>query len=203
MQSSLSIKTVTGSRLMPYTDSLASLRIEVFREFPYLYDGSQEYELSYLKTYLNSENSIAVLVMDGDQVVGASTGLPMTDEEEDFRRPFQKHGLNPENYFYCGESILKREYRGRGIYRRLFEERESHAKKISGIHFTCFCAVQRPDDHPLRPDDYQPLDPIWQKYGYKKKPELRTTYRWKDIDEESESDKIMVFWVKEITSFSG
>lgn len=198
MQHSLSIKTVTGPDIEPYTNDLALLRIEIFREFPYLYDGSLEYEKSYLDTYIQSDRSIAVLVFDNDNLVGASTGLPMEDEEEDFKRPFVDKDYDPATVFYCGESILKKKYRGRGIYSRFFEERESHAKRLGEFRWICFCAVQRPADHPLRPDNYQPLDPIWQKYGYDKHPELTTTYRWKDIDEEPESDKTMEFWMKEI-----
>lgn len=195
---STSIKTVTGHNLKPYLSDLAQLRIEVFREFPYLYDGSPDYEKSYLDTYLQSGQSIAILVFDDDQLVGASTGLPMNHEEEDFRRPFLEKGYDPSTVFYCGESILKKDYRGRGIYRHFFEEREFHAKRLGGFDLICFCAVQRPSDHLLRPNDYKPLDPIWQKFGYEKRPQLTTTYRWKDVDEESESDKTMVFWVKGI-----
>lgn len=194
----ISIKTVAGRDLEPFITDLAHLRIEVFREFPYLYDGSLEYELSYLNTYLQSSQSIAVLVYDDGRLVGASTGLPMNHEEEEFKRPILKGGYDPASVFYCGESILKKEYRGRGIYRKFFDERESHAKQLGGFNTICFCAVQRPADHPLRPDDYRPLDPVWKKFGYKKHPEFTTTYRWKDIDEESESDKTMVFWMKEI-----
>ena len=198
MPDSLNIKTETGRSNEKYLHDLAKLRIEVFREFPYLYDGSPEYEKTYLETYIQSAQSIAVLVFDGDQLVGASTGLPMDHEEEDFKRPFTQQGYDPETVFYCGESILKKEYRGRGIYRRFFEGRELHAKRLGGFQRICFCAVQRPDSHPLRPNSYQPLDPIWQKFGYKKHPELTTTYRWKDVDEDSESEKTMVFWMKDI-----
>lgn len=198
MQNSLSIKTVTGPALKPYIINLARLRIEVFREFPYLYDGSLDYETSHLNTYLQSDRSIAVLVFDDGSLVGASTGLPMEDEKEVFKQPFLEKGYDLANIFYCGESILKKEYRGRGIYSWFFEERESHAKRLGGFQWISFCAVQRPADHPLRPDEYQPLDPIWQKYGYNKHPELTTTHRWQDIDKESESDKTMVFWMKEI-----
>ena len=198
MPDSLTLKTETGRGIKKYIHDLAKLRIAVFREFPYLYDGSPEYEKTYLETYIQSAQSIAVLVFDGDQLVGASTGLPMDHEEDDFKRPFTQRGYEPETIFYCGESILNEEFRGRGIYRRFFEERESHAQRLGGFQRICFCAVQRPDSHPLRPNNYQPLDPIWQKFGYEKHPELTTTYRWKDVDEDSESKKTMVFWMKEI-----
>ena len=61
-----------------------------------------------------------------------------------------------------------------------------------------FCCVQRPDDHPLRPADYVPLDRIWTKFGYMKHPELHTSYHWKDVGETEETDKPMVFWLKSL-----
>ncbi len=57
----LSITTVTGTELKPIITSLAQLRIEVFREFPYLYDGDLDYEETYLDTYLQSDKSITGL----------------------------------------------------------------------------------------------------------------------------------------------
>ncbi|MCC5940196.1 MAG: hypothetical protein JJU37_01535 [Balneolaceae bacterium] len=197
MTTPVTIKTVHGKQLEPFLNSLAKLRIRVFREFPYLYDGSIAYEEKYLRTYLNSSNSIAILVFDGEHMVGASTGLPITDETDEFIQPFADADMDPETVFYCGESILLPEYRGLGIYSKFINKREIHAKKL-GFSTITFCAVSRRDDHPLMPKDYIPLDEIWKKYGYRKRPDLHTTYRWKDIDEEEESDKKMVFWIKEL-----
>jgi len=196
LSNNLQIKTLTGSNISPYIPSLAQLRIEIFREYPYLYDGSFKYEQNYLKTYTESPDSLAVIVFDGDEPVGVSTAIPMDHETEEFKRPFIEQGYNPNNVFYCGESILKKEYRGKGFYSRFFKEREDHAKKLGRFDIITFCAVVRPDKHPLKPENYRPLDPIWKKFGYSKHPELTTTYTWKDINEEKESPKKMVFWLK-------
>jgi len=192
------IKILYGKELKPHLEDLATLRIEIFLEFPYLYDGSIEYERKYLKTYVDSPESIAILVFDGDQMVGASTGLPMGDETDEFKAPFLRQRYQPERIFYCGESILKKRYRGRGIYSTFMNEREDHARRLKRFETICFCGVVRPDDHPLRPVDYQPLDPVWAKFGYQKHPELTTHYHWKDLNEKSESAKKMVFWLKNL-----
>ncbi|TVR36445.1 MAG: GNAT family N-acetyltransferase [Balneolaceae bacterium] len=198
MSNNLHIEILTGSDIAAFTSELAYLRIEIFREFPYLYDGSLEYERNYLKTYSESSDSLAVIVFDGEKPVGVSTGLPMDHETEEFKHPFIEEGYNPNNIFYCGESILKKEYRGRGFYSRFFKEREDHAKKLGRFDIITFCAVVRPNKHPLKPVNYRPLDPIWKKFGYTKHPELTTTYTWKDVNEEKESPKKMVFWLKEL-----
>lgn len=194
------IRRLTGSAVLPFLEDLARLRIAVFREWPYLYDGDMAYEKTYLETYARSPESLFVLALDGDRVIGASTGLPMADETDDFKRPFKAHGYDPRRIFYFGESVLLPEYRGRGLGVRFFEEREAYARSLGRFGWTCFCAVERPADHPRRPAQYVPLDAFWRRRGYEKRPELATTYTWKDLDEESQSPKPMTFWLKRLSS---
>lgn len=193
------IKRLSGREIEPYLRDLARLRIEVFRDFPYLYDGTLEYEEKYLQTYVNSPDSMVVLAYDGETAVGASTGLPMADETEEFQRPFVEACYDPTRIFYCAESVLLRSHRGKGIYKHFFEGREGHARKLGRFDCCTFCCVQRPEGHPLRPASYAPLDPIWSKFGYIKHPELHTTYTWKDVDQLDETAKPMVFWLKAIS----
>jgi len=198
--SEITIKRFTGQDpdLPAYLPDLARLRIRVFRDFPYLYDGTVEYEEKYLKTYTDCAESVIVLVLDGDRVVGATTGLPMDAETPEFQKPFIEQGFDPSRIFYCAESVLLAEYRGRGIYPKFFAEREGHALSLGRFDTVTFCCVQRPENHPLRPADYVPLDRIWTQFGYVKHPELATTYPWKDVDQAEETDKPMVFWTKSL-----
>ncbi len=192
----LHIERVSGEGILPHLNALAELRIAVFRDFPYLYDGSLEYEERYLRTYANSPDSVIVLVRDGQRVVGASSGIPLADETEELKRPFLEQGLDVDRIFYCGESVLLAEYRGRGLGVRFFQEREAHARSLARFDTICFCAVQRPADHPRRPANYVPLDDFWQHRGYRQRPELHTEFSWRDLDEATESPKPMVFWTK-------
>lgn len=198
MPNHLEILRLTGadSSLLDWLPALASLRIRVFRDFPYLYDGTVAYEEAYLKTYVACPESVVVLVLDGEAVVGATTGVPMAAESDAFRQPFEAQNIDPARVFYCAESVLLPEYRGRGVYRRFFTEREGHAERLGGFELLTFCCVQRPENHPLRPADHQPLDPVWRRFGYTPRPDLMAHYAWKDLGEESETDKPMMFWVK-------
>ncbi|MGV6873529.1 GNAT family N-acetyltransferase [Pseudochelatococcus sp. B33] len=187
-----------GEAAAPYIDDLARLRITVFRAFPYLYEGTEDYERRYLATYARSVESLFVLALDGETVVGASTGIPMGEETEAFKAPFLDGGWNPERIFYFGESVLLSAYRGRGIGVRFFEEREAHARRLGRFDYCCFCAVERPADHPLRPAGYEPLDAFWNRRGYRHHPELRTAFTWRDVGDDTETAKPMSFWLKEI-----
>ncbi|MFT9091649.1 MAG: GNAT family N-acetyltransferase, partial [Gluconacetobacter sp.] len=61
--------------LAEIADDLARLRITVFREWPYLYDGADPlYERQYLEVYLRSPQAAAIVARDGGgRIVGAST----------------------------------------------------------------------------------------------------------------------------------
>lgn len=196
----LTFQRLSGPTLNQYIDDLAQLRMQVFRDFPYLYDGDLAYEARYLKTYIEAPDSVIVLAFDGDKVVGASTGVPLRHEMDEVKQPFLDAGLNIDEIFYCSESVLLSEYRGQGAGVAFFNHREAHAESLEGMKYSCFCAVQRPDNHPARPADYQPLDQFWRNRGYEKRSELATHFSWKEVGESEESLKPMTFWMKPLTN---
>ncbi|MDO9141935.1 MAG: GNAT family N-acetyltransferase [Methylobacter sp.] len=197
MANDIRVERWSGAALEQFIPELARLRIEVFRDFPYLYDGDINYEKKYLQTYIDCPESVIVIAFDGDRVVGASTAIPMKYETDELKQPFLDNGYNLDEVFYCSESVLDKNYRGLGIGVRFFEQREAHADDLGGFKHICFCCVERPADHPRRPADYVPLDKFWNKRGYVKHPELHTSYIWKDLDDSEENPKPMTFWLKQ------
>lgn len=194
----LEVVPATGAALAAALPDLARLRAEVFRAFPYLYEGDPAYEERYLHTYLAAPGAFVALALAEGQVVGASTALPLTGETPEVRRPFgQSAEFRPSEVLYLGESVLLPEYRGRGAGHRFFDLREAHARAL-GLPVTAFCAVQRPQDHPARPADYRPLDAFWRARGYEERPDLQTTMSWPDVGEAGgeETPKPMRFWVR-------
>ena len=200
MANGIEIRVLTGrdAALEDYVGDLARLRITVFRDFPYLYDGSLGYEENYLRTYTQCPESVVVLALAGAAVVGASTGLPLEFETSEFKQPFIGAGLDPQRIFYCGESVLLAAWRGRGIYREFFAGRERHARTLGRFDRMVLCAVERPADHPLRPADYVPLDAVWRRFGYTRREDLVASFTWKDIDAAEPQAKPMVFWEKRL-----
>lgn len=191
------VEAVRGEAIMPYLDALASLRIEVFREFPYLYDGTTDYERTYLQCYTDSSRSVVALALDGGEVVGAATALPLVDHDEGLSPELTAAGYEPERVYYFGESVLRGSYRGHGIGHKFFDVREAAARE-HGFPIAAFCAVVRPADHPRKPANYVPHDVFWRKRGFTPRPEIVSSLSWKDVDEATESPKPMLFWVKEI-----
>ncbi|MFD1696418.1 GNAT family N-acetyltransferase [Roseibium aestuarii] len=191
------IEILTGEALGAALEDLARLRIEVFRAWPYLYEGSMDYERGYLERYEKTKGAVIVGAFDGDRLVGAATGEPLEEEVIQFRAPFEDKGLDPKTIFYLAESVLLPAYRGQGIGHRFFDEREAHARRL-GFQATAFCAVVRPDSHPLRPADYQPLDDFWKKRGYDKLNGVRVHFPWRDVGEEHETEKPMQVWMRHL-----
>ncbi len=177
-------------------DDLAALRIEVFRAFPYLYDGDAGYERDYLATYVKAPGAVVIGTFDGEALVGAATASPLGEHHGEFAAPFGERGLDIDDFFYFGESVLKEGYRGRGIGVRFFEERERAARE-QNFAKCVFSAVVRPADHPMRPADYVPLDVFWRKRGYRRIEGLETHYSWRDGGADEASDKPMEYWIKE------
>lgn len=200
MSHTIIIQRCTGAEVERYIPDVARLRIEVFRDYPYLYEGDAAYEANYLRTYSASPESVIVIAFDGEQVVGASTAVPLRHEMDEIKQPFIAHNIDPQQVFYLGESVLRRRYRGRGIGVRFFQEREAHARSIGDFRWCAFCAVERPVDDRRRPADFVPLDEFWNKRGYFKHPELRTALAWRELDEPAQSPKPMVFWMKNFNS---
>lgn len=193
----LTILPLTGEAINPYIDALAQLRIDVFREYPYLYDGEMEYERRYLQTFGQAPDSLLVVVLDGEAVVGASTALPLEWETPNIRQPLEEGGYDVKKTFYFGESVLQQAYRGRGLGVRFFEEREHWARQLGRFDTLAFCAVVRPDGHPLRPIGYRPLDDFWHRRGFAPT-DMQCFISWRDVDEEAESRKALRFWVKSL-----
>lgn len=191
----LNIFTVRGKEIETYVPELAELRIKVFHDYPYLYEGNLDYEKKYLQTYIDCPESCLVVVQDGNKIIGASTALPLKAADKGFSKPFVKQKFDINKIFYFAESVLLHDYRGSGVGKRFFQERENAARE-GGFYAATFCAVERPQDHPQKPADYTNLEPFWTKLGYAKHPELHTEFSWLDIGEKKETEKTMVFWLR-------
>ena len=196
---SIRVITCVGAAVAPYVDDLARLRIEVFRDYPYLYEGDSAYERRYLQAYAASPRSVFVLALDGVRVVGASTGIPLADDGEAFHQPFLQHGIAIDAVYYFGESVLQPAYRGQGLGHRFFDEREAHAQRLGGYAMTAFCAVERTRDDPRRPPGHRSNTAFWRKRGYQRQDAMFCTLKWTELGDSEQSEHRLRFWLRPLT----
>ncbi len=198
MISRINIQSFKGNALKPYLPSIAKVRQEVYREYPYLHEVDLEQEKSYLEEHLDTEEAIAVLVFDGSAIVGVSTGTPLENEPENIQAPFIKEGLDICSFYYFGKSFLLKPYRGRGFGHHFFDLREYHAQNLGSYHHICFSSIARQEKPQNLPKEYMSLNSFWQKRGYVQHPEMHYKLSWKDISDSTPSEKPMVIWTKDL-----
>ncbi len=191
----ITLETATGSQISPAILELARLRISVFREWPYLYDGDEDYERGYLEVYAQCPEAGVILARDGAKVVGASTCLPLVEETDAVRAPFESRGIDVARFFYFGESVLLPAFRGQGIGVRFFKARERIARDAAA-DFAVFCAVRRPDNHPARPKHSADMPRFWRQRGYAPLPGVFCEMAWKEIGHVEPLDHALDFWIK-------
>jgi GNAT superfamily N-acetyltransferase len=139
-----------------------------------------------------------------ESFVGASVArylpaIAVNAHPDEVAAPLAAAGFDLAQMFYFGESVLRADRRGLGLGHRFFDEREAHARRL-GYRHASFCAVERAADDPRRPADYVPLDRFWTKRGFVRRPDIVGTFSWLDVGDEVETEKSMVFWVKDLES---
>jgi GNAT superfamily N-acetyltransferase len=192
----LHIEPLSGKNLHPYLPQFAGLRIEVFAEWPYLYEGTLAYEERYLARFIETPDHVAICAFDGDTLIGAATAAPLRNQHEEFTLPFTQAGRPVDDIFYFGESVLRRSYRGQGLGHQFFHGREAHARTL-GFTKTAFCGVIRPADHRLCPAHHRPLEAFWMKRGYRQLTGIVAHFSWTEKGETEETEKALQFWGKD------
>lgn len=193
------IYVLNKDEVLAHIQHIAQLRIHIFREYPYLYDGSFEYETKYLKKLVHADDSlVAVLKDEAGAIVGAMTGLPLRQEEESVKAPWLQHGFAMDKVYYFSEILLYPQMRHQGWGTKLFVATERAAQQFGRYTQFSLATVVRSHDHPQRPSDYFDTSVFWQKRGYRACRDLICTIAWQEIDEVGESDKPLMFWLKDL-----
>lgn len=191
------IRALTGGDLERHVDDVARLRIAVFRDWPYLYEGALDYERAYVNSYQSAPGSLLVGAFDAGMLVGASTSTLMEDHADSFAGPLARLGVPAGDILYGPESVLLPAYRGQGLGHRFFDLREAHARRLGRGH-VAFCSVIRPEDDPRRPPVWRKNDAFWLGRGYAPLPGIMAEFSWKDVGEAAETLKSLQFWMRRL-----
>lgn len=195
LMTDIHVRAFTGSGLKPYLHSVAKLRMEVFKDFPYYEEPDLDRETHYLRKIVTHKETIGVLIFDNTTLVGVSLGSPLSIEEPAIQKPFIDRKLPVDAYFFFDDSALLKQYRGRGIGHHFFDARENHVAHFKKYQHICFCV---PDCLESKyPKDYIPLHDFWRKRGYVHHPEIQCKLLWKDLNQTQPSEHPLNFWIKD------
>ncbi|MDZ4184332.1 MAG: GNAT family N-acetyltransferase [Desulfuromonadales bacterium] len=188
---------LTGAAIAEARDEVATLRLEIFREYPYLYQGRREDELKYLGTYAEAPDACVILAYDGDAVIGAVAGMPLIHEDVQMLDAFAGTAFPLDEAYYVGELLFRPAYRNSGLGQKLLIRLESHVHSLGGYRTLTCATVERFDDHPLRPRDYIPITRFLVRTGFARLSGVTTHFMWREIDGILR-DHPMQFWDKQL-----
>lgn len=187
------VRILSGQDITDHAEDVARLRIAVFRDWPYLYDGEAAYEREYVESYRDRPGTLLVGAFDLGRLVGASTSTPLEDLSAEFAAPFSARGIPRDRVLWGPESVLLPLYRGQGIGHRFFDFREAHARSLGRSH-VAFASILRPDTHPARPANARSNDAFWRGRGYAPMEGAEVTFEWRDVGDTVETPKRLQVW---------
>lgn len=197
------ITTYYGEQILEKLNEISQLCIDVYREWPYLYEGNLEEQKQYIiDQYVKKKGSIATLAFQNGKVIGVSLGTFLSQAPERYKNHFPSD-IDQSKIFYWGELIVNENYRHRGIGKELYTYMANCVIESHDFIAITFCTVERNSSFSLdylKPDDYVGLDGLWKQLGFTKKEDLSFKGRWKLVGQETDSDHPMIFWWKALDS---
>jgi GNAT superfamily N-acetyltransferase len=189
------VHVLKDDQISAHAADVAALRLAVFRDWPYLYDGQLDHERAYVAAYRDTPGALLVGAFDLGRLVGASTSTPLEELSPEFAAPFSARGIPRDHVLWGPESVLLPLYRGQGIGHRFFDFREAHAKALGRTH-VAFASILRAGSHPARPANARTNDAFWQGRGYAPMEGVRVEFAWKDVGDTVETVKPLQVWWK-------
>ena len=183
-----------------YLEEVIKLRVEVFREYPYLYDGNLEYEKEYFKDFVKDSTARVILVKDGFEVVAVATSIALSNAHlcDDIHKPFIEKGYDVERFYYYGEIMIDKNYRNKGISKQIYGLREKEVLSL-GFDRLCFATILKDSDK--MPQDYFDPAEMWKSMRFDEHLDMQVECSWPKIQYDGstrEQVSKLNFWVKKI-----
>lgn len=198
----VAIEILTGKDVQKYIVLLSRLRVNNFKEYPYLYEGSVEYEKQCMQGYISCPRCVFTIAKVDGKIAGVLTGIPLVSDSSigtEAEKIFKLNNLNPSEYYYYGEIFVLKKFRNLAVVASLFTAQNSKAKDL-GYKYAVMLTVVRQENHPLKPKKYKSLDQLWARAGFSKM-DLTINCRWPTIRPDGSIEDInnlLEFWMKKL-----
>lgn len=194
---SVQISTYTGKSIAAALSSFQGVHATVFSEWPYLLNSAPD-DQPYIAPYVNIPRAALFVARHDGGAVGLATCLPLGEESANVQAPFVANGWDVRRFFYFGEGVILKQWRGIGLGKRLFELRESHARAVSTADYAVFCSVRRALDHPMRPQGATTNDAFWRRRGFQPLDGVACTMTWTSRGDSAPTQHTLDFWIKSL-----
>ncbi len=192
----IQFEVLKGAQIKSIEQSFANLRIAIFREYPYLYEGDLATEKQYFDMF--GGNTICIIAKDASTVVGVIIGTPLQEIFDQFLKPLIEADISVEKMFYLADLLVLKSYRGKRIGHSLYELFEKEVQKTEQFTNILIREIFKSPDDPKKPSAYYSLDPFWDKRGFKKMEGISQQDQWKAIGDEDISLHTMVYRMKKL-----
>lgn len=195
----ISVKLCFGEQIRLYTRDLSHLCLEVYKEWPYLYEGSEEEGVEYIEErYVKNPDSLVCLAFQGNQLIGAAMGLPLCHAPPHYLTCF-KSDESLKDVFYWGELAVVPKHRHLKVAKEIYTKMGKEVIDSGKYRAIAFCEVTRSSDfiqkYP-KPDQYRGNDSLWLHLNFEIKANLTCQGKWRLVGEAQESTQDMVYWWK-------
>ncbi len=194
MQATLDIQLLRSLSIRKYIPSIAKLRLKIFKDHPLFYKGNLDTEIQYLEHFALSKEAVMVAVFEDHELIGVSSGIPLSETTPQLQKPFIEEGLPLAEYFSFGESMILPPYRGRGIGHHFFDLREEHVRHLKRYSHICFSDFSQFTET----KDYFSLEGFWKKRGYVKHPSLKCHTYWEEPSIQETTPPPFAIWIKDL-----
>lgn len=198
--STIRMQVLQGEMINSHVKDITGLSLIIYREYPYLYEGTEEEYLPLIQHYAQSDNGIACLLFDNEKPIGVAIGMPMNAMRESYKKPIlnSSEKIDIDSIFYLGEFLLLKGYRGKGLGKQMYIEFERLVKAKENFKTICFCKIFESDNHHLMPTNYKSLNDFWTKLGFKQQENLSFSVFWRNVFEVEDSPHKLVYWMKSL-----
>ncbi|MGE0009567.1 MAG: GNAT family N-acetyltransferase [Candidatus Babeliales bacterium] len=197
------IRLVTGKECNALTLFVAQCRVDLFKGYPYLYEGTVEEGVHSMSAFMEYPHAALAVAYYNNEPVAYITGNSLVAEMEryfkDYLQVFKNYSIDPQDHYYLPDVIVTPAHRGRGLIKHMLEVIEAYACKLGYAYATL--ATESHATHPLKPAEYRELDPLWSKHGFTKT-NLMLSFSWETEQPDGSSkmqDHELSYWLKKLS----
>jgi hypothetical protein len=202
LKAETTIQVTRGADCASHMRTLTALRLSTFKEFPYLYIGDESYENIYSSGFPSNPDTLFAIAYVDDEFAGILTGTPLEaimENEPEAVYTWNNANADISKYFYYGEVIVVQKFRKSDIATLLARALEKEIPNL-GYQNVCFITVDREENHPLRPENYQSIEKFLPRKGYSET-NMKSYYAWPTLQEDGTVEVVLntvSWWIKSL-----